>query len=638
MSFTLKLRPYQDDAVKAVHDYFALETGNPLVVAPTASGKSVMIAALIQSFFEQNSRTRCLLLSHVKELLTQDYNKIKAIWPDCPVGLYSAGLNKRETIFPITVAGIQSVYKKPELFHWIDYLIIDEAHLLSFENDTMYRRLIHQLLKYNPNMKVIGFTATPFRLKGGLLTTGETRIFTDICFEISIDYLIGKNLEKKQYIANLISKSSKTQADLTGVKTTGGDYNQKQAADVMDDDELTEAALNEVFKYAEAENRRSILFFCTSIEHAINVRDAVRRRGYECETVNKDTSSTDRATILKNFVEKRLMCLTSMGVLTTGFDAPGITLIALLRATQSLGLYIQMLGRGMRLDGATIEESIANGKENCLVLDFAGNMSRHGPINCIDYKLIDQKIRFVICDMCQAPNSESALTCYQCGFQLREEILEEEDEEKFLECPNCGFGENPEDSECCLECGYLFPQEKRRRIYGGEAHEGVILADTKPGTWKEEVTNVIYSIHYKPGKPDSLRVDYHIGSFLDVTSEWVLVGHDGYARTKAVQWWGERTKFGVIPPRTAQEALQRTVELKTPKVIEVKMDGKFKKVVKVLEWQDPCVDLYNKAMKIYRNHPQFIQIREWAEQAVAEERKDDLIQLILEAEQYVETA
>lgn len=583
----MELRAYQQAAIDAIYTYFTHYDGNPLVVCPTASGKSVIQGAFIKGVFEYRNQ-RVLLLSHVKELLEQNHAKVKALWPDAPVGLYSAGLNRREVMFPITVAGIQSVYKKAALFGYISLIIIDEAHLLGPNDDSMYRKFISDLMQYNPKLKIIGLTATPFRMKGGPLTYGQKRIFTDICYSIDINYLI-----KNKFIAPLISKTSNTQADLTGVRITAGDYNQKQAAIALDQDQLTEQALNEVFE--ESEGRKTWLVFCASVEHAIKVRDAIRLRGVSCEVVTGETDQHERDDILERLKSGELQAVTNYGVLTTGFDAPGIDLIVLLRATASVGLYIQMLGRGMRM---------ADGKANCKVLDFAGNMAKHGPINLIDikdpkqvtpkpcpicstindgraYKCVDcgfiwQEIPTKACEDCGSPNHIGARMCKtyvyacKCGKKYEADLARELGNTGCLAC------NEPFDNEVVM-CKFEFPPPEIK--HDTIAAEGVIIAENAPSEFTDyNVTRVEYSCHEKKDSPDSMCVTYYCG--LNRFREWVTFEHTGLARSRAERWWKLRQP-NITPPATVPEALMLSQSLGEPRQIVVRKNGKYFEVVSV---------------------------------------------------------
>lgn len=536
----MQLRDYQSEAIDALFTYFATNSGNPLLVLPTSAGKSVINAKFIEMVIKQWPDQRILCLTHVKELIEQNFKKIKTIAPDLPCGVYSASLKRRENMFPVTVAGIQSVYKKPWLFGHVDLIIIDEAHLLSPNNETMYQTFIRGLKDYNSKLKIIGLTATPFRLKHGLLNEGEGALFTDIAFDLPIARLL-----KEGYICPIISKSGVSQADLSGVKTSMGEYNQKQANEAINKNDLTEASLNEIWSLKG--DRKSWLVFCSSIEHAANVRDAIRDRGVTCEMVNGELPQVERDRILNDFKAGKIQCVTNYGVLTTGFDAPMIDLIVLLRATQSAGLYIQMLGRGMRLNGITMDESIKNGKKDCLVLDFCGNLERFGAINHIEIKNFSKKKK----KEDQKPPSK---ICPVCRELIHASIM------------YCG-------------CGYEFP--KAELEHETVAASGEFISQSEYISQEWEVTSMQASLHKKEGKIPSVRVDFHSG-LMRRCSMWLCFDHQGYARKKAHDWWKENACS--TPPDTVEEALQRfDNEVIPPLKIKVTKNGKFWNFEKVTE-------------------------------------------------------
>ena len=181
----MKPRDYQDAAVDSIFHYFTCHSGNPLVVLPTGTGKSVVIGEFIRQAFEKYPQTRVMKLTHVKEIIEQNLDKLLTIWPTAPAGVYSAGLGRKEKHLPITFGGVGSVARAtPDHFGRIDLLIIDECHLVSPNESTMYQKVIQGLKDLNPYLKVIGFTATPYRLGHGMLTD-EGGLFTDICFNAS---------------------------------------------------------------------------------------------------------------------------------------------------------------------------------------------------------------------------------------------------------------------------------------------------------------------------------------------------------------------------------------------------------------------------------------------------------------------
>ncbi len=362
-----ELAPYQQAAITAIYNYFADKSGHPIVVIPTAGGKSIVLAAFVQGVLRQWPDQRILIVTHVRELIAQNHAEMMGLWPDAPAGIYSAGLRKREIGARVLFAGIQSIHRRAYDVQQCDLVLIDEAHLIPRASDTMYRRFLDTLARINPHLKVIGFTATPYRLDSGMLHEGDERLFTDIAYEVSIRDLIDQG-----YLCPLVSKATDVELDVAGVGSRGGEFIAGQLQAAVDRDPITKAAIDEVMAYGE--DRRSWLLFCSGVAHATHVAEAVRERGVSCATIFGDTPAAERDRIIAAFKRGEIRALASMGVLTTGFNAPAVDLIAMLRPTKSAGLYVQMAGRGTRL---------APGKDNCLVLDFAGNVARHGPVDAV---------------------------------------------------------------------------------------------------------------------------------------------------------------------------------------------------------------------------------------------------------------
>ncbi|MGH6895003.1 MAG: DEAD/DEAH box helicase family protein [Geminicoccaceae bacterium] len=520
---TLQLRPYQRAAIDAIYAYFTVESGHPLVVIPTAGGKSLVMAAFTQEVLAQWPDERIIILTHVRELISQNFAELIRLWPEAPAGIYSAGLNRRDVQAQILFAGIQSIHKKAYAIQRADLVLVDEAHLIPRSANTTYRRFLGDLTRINPQLKIIGLTATPYRLDSGMLHTGPDALFDDVAFEVSVGELIDQG-----YLAPLTSKQTSTQLDVSGVATRGGEFVAGQLEAAVDQDSITQAVIDEIVAYGH--DRRSWLLFCAGVDHARHVCDAVWSRGVSCATIFGHTPKVERDRIIAAFKRGEVQALASMGVLTTGFNAPGVDLIAMLRPTKSTGLYVQMAGRGTRL---------ASGKENCLVLDFAGNVARHGPIDLV---------------------------------KPRDKINGEGDGEAPTRvCPACQTI-NALATRLCIECGYVFPAPEVQ--LEATATTRPILSTGRP-EWVD-VGAVTYHRHEKPGRPPSLRVDYHCG--LVRHCEWVCLEHEGYAGTKAAAWWRRRDGSSEVPA-TVDEALARTHELRQPAQIAVRPSGRYTEVV-----------------------------------------------------------
>lgn len=522
----IELRDYQQHAIQATYDWMQKRDGNPLIVMPTGTGKSVVLAAIAGDAVWNWPETRILILSHVRELLQQDYASLLRLWPDAPAGLYSAGLGKKEIQAQILVAGIQSIHRHAYAVQRCDFVLIDEAHMIGRNEAGMYQRFLADMRAINPQLRVVGLTATPYRLDSGLLYEpygDDQALFDGVAYEVPLLEMV-----KQGYLAEVRTKSTKTKLDVSGVGTRGGEFIASQLEAAVDIESVTEAAVDEIVR--RGEDRGSWLIFCSGVDHAMHVRDAVRKWSISCEMVTGETPSVERDRIIADFRNGDLQAITNMNTLTTGLDVPGVDLIAMLRPTKSLGLYIQMVGRGMRT---------TEGKEDCLLLDFAGNARRFGPIDYADGRKKKG----------EKDDTFSAKVCPDCQAILHANTLE------------------------CKDCGHTWPAPERAppKIDRRAAEEAPVLSIHQTEKWLD-VTEITYGRHIKEGKPDSMVVNYHCG--LIRHREWIAFEHSGFPRQKAVSWWLRRSPSTPVP-LTTTDALARTDEIAEPKAISVRPSGKY---------------------------------------------------------------
>lgn len=547
-----QLRDYQQRAIVMLYNWLACNAGNPCIVAPTGSGKSWIIAALCEDVLRQWPDSRILILSHVKELLSQDADKIVQAWPDAPVGLYSAGLNHRD-VDRITVAGIQSVWRRPEELGKIDLAVVDEAHLINHSDSGMYRSLLKDLKGRNPLLRVVGLTATPYRLGHGLITEGENRIFDGLIEPVTIAELVARG-----FLAPLRSKFPAKTLDVEGVHKRGGEYVESELQLAVDTDANNAEIVKETL--ARAGDRKAWLFFCTGVEHAFHMRDELRRAGISTATVVGDTPAAERAEILENFKSGRVKALTNVDVLTTGFDYPGIDLLAMCRPTLSPGLYVQMAGRGMR---------VAKGKADCLVLDFAGNVAAHGPITSV-----------AIPKGKRAAEKKCVRKCPEC-----DEIV--------------ALG-----VKVCPACGHEFPAPERKpqimALHGRDDIMGVEPSEMELRGW-------FWSVQHssRNGLP-MLRVDYDSRDFVRSisVSEYLCLMHGGFAEQKGFKTlrylmrcsgvadkYPDAMTLGVIKNEDELRELAQLMneESRSPAKVYCVREGKYYRVVS-REWEEVRTD------------------------------------------------
>ncbi len=501
------------------------------------TGKSLVLAQIAKDSVEKWNG-RVLILAHVKELLEQNADKIRKLCPELKIGIYSAGLRSRDTTEQVIVAGIQSVYNKACELDAFDLVVVDEAHAISSEGDGMYRTFLADMKVINPHVRVIGLTATPFRLKGGLICKPEN-ILNEICYEAGL-----KEMIQQGYLSPLISRAGRAEANLANLHIRGGEFISDEVAAAMDNDALVTSACREIVELTR--DRKSVLIFTASVDHCKHVAEKIQAfSGKECAIVTGDTSPAERAEIIARFKgefipadlfgtpKPPLKFLANVNVLTTGFDAPNTDCVVMLRPTNSPGLLIQCAGRGTRLSPET-------GKSSCLFLDYGGNILRHGPLDMIKVK---------------EPGSGKggdapAKKCPQC-----------------LALIHAGY-------TACPECGYVFPpKENNDKMTQTASSAGVISGQVDYTDY--EVLDVYYCVHEKrgadPDAPKTMRVDYQVG-FNEFKSEWVCPEHTGYARGKFEKWWHERAALGCPMPRSAREAVSLANEglLAAPESITVK--------------------------------------------------------------------
>lgn len=520
----LTLRPYQERCLNDLWSWFEKHTGNPLAVLPTGAGKSLVIAEWCKGVCQVDPGAGILILAHVRELIQQNAAELIGLWPDAPVGVYAAGLNRRDMGKAITFASIQSIHKKAyDLPRRIDMVLVDEAHLIPRQSNTMYGRFLADLKTINPATKVIGLTATPFRLDSGLLHEGQEAMFDGIAHDTNV-----KELFDEGFLSPPRSYRQKSEIDTSGVGIRAGEFIASQLEHAAMDEETINAIADRIVEAGQ--DRAGWLTFGCSIAHCKALTEALQERGYYGATISGDMDKGERDALIGRFKSRELRFLTSMQVLTTGFNARHVDLIALARPTQSTGLYIQMVGRGTRLSPET-------GKTDCVVLDFGGNIARHGPFD--DPFTPDNKTKG-----------------------------KREGKAPIKECPECGCATGTA-STTCPACGYEYPPPEK--VVNTKPDEKPILSEAPP--WLE-VTRTSYQKHQKPGKPNSLRVTYSVG--LSSFREWVCFEHDGYARQKAESWWLRRADGPV--PKTVDEALTRQFELAPAALIQVRKDGKYDRV------------------------------------------------------------
>ena len=492
---------------------------------------------------------RMMLLTHVKELIEQNHKSLLQLWPSAPIGIFSAGLGLKEAYAPLVFGGIASVKNSIGDLGHRDLLFIDECHLLSPNENSMYQQVIKELKIVNPNLKVIGLSATPFRMGQGMLTDGG--IFTDIVYDLTG---IGpfNQLIDDCYLCPLIPKKTESVIDVSDVRQLASDFNQGDLAKAVTHQGITQRAIVETMDLAR--DRKSWVVFGAGIENCEQLTDKFNAAGVATTVVHSKLTDEQRADRLAAFKAGRFRAIVSNNILTTGFDHPQIDCIIDLRPTTSVVLHVQKYGRGTRpyfhpsfsfdqlrdLDNRKRAIQMG-GKLNCIVLDFAGNTNRLGPIN-------DPRI----------PRKKGKGT----------------GEVPVKLCPHCGAYNHTVARYCC-DCGkeFIF----RVKIKPTASTEDIIaVPDSKIELLK--VNSVSRKIHNKIGSKPSLQVQYLCG--MKLYSSYLCFEHTGLAKHRAHEWWRQHSADEI--PKTTHEAYDKFSKCRVAKQIKVDSTGKYPQIMEYL--------------------------------------------------------
>ncbi|MBB5321914.1 DEAD/DEAH box helicase [Marinobacter oulmenensis] len=368
MNAPFTLRPYQQEAVDATLRHFRRSDESAVIVLPTGAGKSLVIAELARL-----ARRRILVLTHVKELVEQNHAKYESY--GLTGGVFAAGLNRKENRHQVTFASVQSVSANLEQF-CNDYslVIIDECHRVSGEDTSQYQRIIELLRQQNDSLKVLGLTATPYRLAmgwiyryhhRGFVRSEDDKPFQHCIYELPLSFMINRGYLTRPELVN----AAVAQYDFSALaQDRFGEYAEKDVNQLLGKHQrVTQAIIEQVMELAA--ERRGVMIFAATVDHAREITGYLPE--HETALVTGATDMKERTRLIGQFKQRQLKYLVNVSVLTTGFDAPHVDFIAILRPTQSVSLYQQIVGRGLRLD---------EGKRDCLVIDYAGNsVNLHHP-------------------------------------------------------------------------------------------------------------------------------------------------------------------------------------------------------------------------------------------------------------------
>ncbi|MAF90608.1 MAG: ATP-dependent helicase [Bdellovibrionaceae bacterium] len=496
-----QLRDYQKEAVARTLHYFRRVNDPAVVVLPTGAGKSLVIAELARV-----AKGRVLVLAHVKELVEQNHAKYESYGLEA--GIYSASLNQKDSSQKVIFGSIQSVANASDnFFNGFTLLIVDECHRIGMDSDTQYRTVITKLKTNNPQLCVLGLTATPYRMGmgwiynhsvDGVVRTKEERFFKRCIYELPLRYMI----QNKYLTPPVKIDIPVTSYDFSELFDKNRRYTQSEVEEVLKQQKrLTPLIIKNIVDITENYDRQGVMVFAGSVRHAEEILEYLPEG--QARIVVGDTNVKDRESIINDFKDRKFKYLVNVSVLTTGFDAPHVDVIAILRPTESVSLYQQIIGRGLRLE---------NGKTDCFILDYAGiGHDVYSP------EIDDNK-----------PAKESVavqVTCPQCGFEndfwgrLDDdgELIEhygrkcrggitDPDTYKFEECgyrfrsKRCGAcsTENDISARNCIECGENFvdPETKLKQARLSKNAHVMVPDSTEFLDRKDKNGNAFLEIRY----------------------------------------------------------------------------------------------------------------------------------------------
>lgn len=449
------LRPYQQQAIDNAISYFKKKKDPAVIVLPTGAGKSLVIAGLAKL-----AKGRVLALAHVKELVEQNHAKYTSY--NLAAGIYSAGLEQKDTTQKVIFGSIQSVARATDsFFDNFNLLIVDECHRISMDNDTQYMSVIQKLKDKNPDLRILGLTATPYRLGMGWIyefnyqgevKSREPRFFKQCVFELPLEYMIRKN-----YLTQPVKIDIPvTSYDFSELTQSGRMYTMSEVEELLKKQKrLTPLIIKNIIDITESYHRKGVMIFSSTVNHAKEILGYLPKG--QAQIVLGDTESSERDRIVEEFKEKKFKYLVNVSVLTTGFDAPHVDVIAILRPTESVSLYQQIIGRGLRLNP---------GKQDCFILDYTGMSHDIYAPEVGEKKPTEESVPVIVeCPKCSFENhfwgkmtdegeviehygrkcrgasqDPDTLEITRCDYRFRLKL-----------CPSCGAENDLTARECC-EC------------------------------------------------------------------------------------------------------------------------------------------------------------------------------------------
>ena len=520
--------PYQAKALASIHDCLDKDPDSrPCLQLPTGGGKGYVVAFFTKAVRESNPKSRIMITVDNQDLITENYGKMVRLWPNAPCGIYSSGLNRRDVGDPILHVGIQSVKgRASELGHY-DYVLVDEAHMISHREEGEYRAFLNDVAVVNPAVRFIGLTATPWRMghTGNIAENGA--FFTDLIEGATIEELVVLG-----FLAPLHSKHMENQYDVSGVKKRGGEYVESDLQKTLNTGSQNIGVVDETIARAKKLDCKSWIVFCTGVDHAVAVCALLVERGISARVLTGKTPKRERQQMIKDFKAGRFTAFVSVEVLIKGFDHPAADLGVMLRPTKSKTLFVQMVGRLMRA---------SPGKACGYIFDFAGLVEEHGPVTQVsaDYKL-------------KGAGECPVKPCPECYEIIHLSIM------------------------TCPECLYVFPEPEP---------EPVVLSNLdimKPDVF--ELNVVAWEWEVKLSKKDStpMAMVMYFDAYMGQVSEFLFVLHSNRMQPYWQELFRKISEMAGVSLDSAT-GLTEYIRLmntgKPPNVVKYQKDGRYYKVI-----------------------------------------------------------
>jgi DNA repair protein RadD len=539
----LVLRAYQEQIVDALIKAFEVDK-RILLQLPTGGGKTIIFAEIVRRLMLEYSEMRTLIVMHREILVRQTVEKMLFVWPNAPIGIACASVGEKSVHMPLTIASYQTLISRLGELEPVDLVIVDEAHHIPptkkikapTDKPSQYHKLFDVLQRCSPALRILGVTATPFLAGHGYLygdgcKKGSVNFFPKLTYQQKISAL-----QSEGWLAPYRAKSIENiEGELKAVKKSNGDFALNELERVMVKAVHLESAVRAYQEFGE--NRRHCVIFAATIAHAEELVRCFKGEGLNAQAVHSELGKLERAQVLADFKSGALPIIINVSVLTEGWDEPHVDLILFCRPTLSTGLYVQMIGRGLR--------PCAN-KSDLLILDLSGNCLRHG----------DPDEPFV-----EIPS----------GIQRAKR------EGAWKPCPECGRVVSIT-ALTCPDCAHEFPMRFE------EAAAGRLVGRDLPFTPQKRALLKVEAYPYVSRAGNyMLRIDAHVdeegivSTFLDVEGKSGL-----YGKMRAKQFWDKHCQSEINKggyPISVDEYAEYFDVLTMPSEVYVKQDGRYKKIV-----------------------------------------------------------